>query len=194
MAYFPMSTMETEPSVIARGLCQCDPDLLDSLFVQYQHHLLRYLVYLSGDRELAKDLCQETWMRVLERGHQYNGKNQFRTWLYAIGRNLTIDHLRKKRHVSLDGLMENEGHSPFEPIDIRLTAWELMAQQEQADRISAALLSIPAKYREVVVLRFQEELALEQIASVVGVPLGTTKSRLSRGLDMLVEQLKGTWV
>lgn len=189
--YCFMNAMESETSVIARGLRRRDPDLLDRLIEQYQHRLLRYLIYLSGNRELAEDLFQETWIRVLERGHQYDGRHEFSTWLYAVARNLTIDYLRKKSPVSLDGLMENDEHAPFEPSDPRPMAWEVVQQHEQAERVSAALIGIPAEYRETVVLRFQEGLALEEIATVTGAPLGTVKSRLYRGLNMLMSRLKG---
>jgi RNA polymerase sigma-70 factor, ECF subfamily len=192
-AYYFVMGMESEASAIARGLRRRDPDLLDRLIEQYQHRLLRYLVYLVGNRELAEDLFQETWIRVLERGHQYDGRHQFSTWLYAVARNLAIDYLRKKSPVSLDALMEDsiEAHAPLEPADTRPLAWEVVAHQEQAERISAALVSIPAEYRETVVLRFQEGLALEEIATVTGARLGTVKSRLYRGLNMLMSRLKG---
>jgi RNA polymerase sigma-70 factor (ECF subfamily) len=184
--------MESENTLIARGLSRRDPDLLDHLIEHYQHRLLRYLVYLSGNRELAEDLFQETWIRVLERGHQYNGRQEFSTWLYAVARNLTIDYLRKKSPVSLDGLMEDERHATFEPADTRPSAWDLVAQHEQGELISAALIGIPAEYREAIVLRFHDGLALEEIAAVTGAPLGTVKSRLYRGLNMLMRQLEGT--
>ena len=193
--YFFVNGMESEASEIARGLRRRDPDVLDRLIEQYQHRLLRYLVYLAGNRELAEDLFQETWIRVLERGHQYDGKHEFSTWLYAVARNLTIDYLRKKSPVSLDGIMDgmtdDERHASLEPADTRPLAWEVVQQHEQAERVSAALLSIPAEYRETVVLRFQEGLALEEIATVTGTRLGTVKSRLYRGLDMLMSRLKG---
>lgn len=186
-----IEAMESEPSTIARGLRRRDPDLLDRLIEQYQHRLLRYLVYLAGNRDLAEDLFQETWIRVLERGHQYDGKHEFGTWLYTVARNLTIDYLRKKRLVSLDRLLEDEEHAPPEPLDTRPLAWEIVAQHEQAEHISAALVSIPVEYRETVVLRFQEGLALEEIAMVTGAKLGTVKSRLYRGLNLLMSRLKG---
>jgi RNA polymerase sigma-70 factor (ECF subfamily) len=187
-----MNAMESEASAIARGLRRHDPELLDRLIEQYQHRLLRYLIHLSGNRELAEDLFQETWIRVLERGHQYDGKHEFSTWLYAVARNLTLDYLRKKRPLSLDGLMEDEAHASLEPADSRPPAWEVVQQHEQAERISAALISIPVEYRETVVLRFQEGLTLDEIATVTGAPLGTVKSRLYRGLNLLLSRLKGT--
>jgi RNA polymerase sigma-70 factor, ECF subfamily len=193
-AYYFVNGMESEASVIARGLRRRDPDLLDRLIEQYQHRLLRYLLYLSGNRDLAEDLFQETWVRVMERGHQYDGRHEFSTWLYAVARNLTIDYLRKMSPVSLNGLMEDEEHAPLEPVDNQPSAWEVVAQHEQAERIRAALVSIPAEYREAVVLRFQEGMALEEIARVTTAPLGTVKSRLYRGLNMLMSRLKGAQV
>jgi RNA polymerase sigma-70 factor, ECF subfamily len=191
IAYCFLNTMESETSAISRGLRRRDPDLLDRLIEQYQHRLLRYLAYLSGNRELAEDLFQETWVRVLERGHQYDGRHEFSTWLYAVARNLTIDYLRKKSPLSLDGLMEDEEHAPLEPADTRPMAWEVVQQHEQAVHINAALVGIPAEYREAVVLRFHDELTLEEIAAVTGAPLGTVKSRLYRGLNMLMARLGG---
>jgi RNA polymerase sigma-70 factor, ECF subfamily len=190
-AYFFVMGIESETGAIARGLRRRDPDLLDHLIEQYQHRLLRYLIYLAGNRELAQDLFQETWIRVLERGHLYDGKHDFCTWLYAVARNLTIDYLRKKNPVSLDGLLEDEDHALPEPADARPGAWEVVAQHEQAARINAALVTIPAEYRETVVLRFQEGMSLEEIATVTGARLGTVKSRLYRGLNLLMSQLKG---
>jgi len=190
--YCFLNVMETEASAIARGLRRRDPELLDRLIEQYQHRLLRYLVYLSGNRELAEDLFQETWIRVLERGHQYDGKHEFSTWLYAVARNMTIDYLRKKSPLSLDGLMEDEDHAPLEPVDTRPIGWEVVQQREQADRINAALVSIPAEYREAVVLRFQEGLALDEIATLTQAPLGTVKSRLYRGMNLLMGLLERT--
>jgi hypothetical protein len=69
--------MEQESLEIARGLKHRDPDLLDRLIERYQYRLLRYLISLVGRRETAEDLFQETWIRVLEKGKQYNGKTKF---------------------------------------------------------------------------------------------------------------------
>ncbi len=192
-ALYFVNGMESETSAIARGLRRRDPDLLDRLIEQYQHRLLRYLTYLTGHRELAEDLFQETWIRVLERGHQYDGKHEFSTWLFSVARHLTIDSMRKKNPVSLDGLLDNEEEkrAPLDPVDIRPSALEIIAQHEHAERINAALVCIPAEYREAVVLRFQEGLTLDEISAVTGAPLGTIKSRLYRGLNLLMPLLKG---
>jgi len=192
-AFYFESSMAQESTEIARGLRRRDPDLLDRLIEQYQHRLLRYLVYLTGRRELAEDLFQETWIRVLERGHQFNDKYAFSTWLFAVARNLAIDHMRRKLPASLDGLMDDkEDAAPYDvPETGRASAFDLTLQREQGEHIAAGMQHLPAEYREALVLRFQEGMSLEEIASVARVPLGTVKSRIYRGLSALEPWLKG---
>ena len=100
------SRSQRENAAIARGLKNQDTELLDHLIELYQHRLLRYLLFLTGKREVAEDLFQETWMRVLLRGGQYNGKARFDTWLFTIARNLVIDLSRKRTMASLDEMSE----------------------------------------------------------------------------------------
>src|SRR5437660_3468614 len=98
--------VQSENAAIAHGLKRQNPELLDQLIELYQHRLLRYLLFLTGKREVAEDLFQETWMRVLLRGAQYNGKARFDTWLFTIARNLVIDLSRKRTMASLDEMGE----------------------------------------------------------------------------------------
>ena len=188
--HFTATWMTDERAEIARGLRRRDPSVLDRLIEQYQHRLFRYLVYLAGNRALAEDLFQETWLRVLERGRQYDGKSPFETWLFAIARHLLIDTLRRKSPASLDALLDpGEGAAPLEPPATDPSAYELLAGREQQAYVAAAVAGVPAVYREVLMLRFQEDLKLEEISAVVGAPLATVKSRLYRGLSALKQQL-----
>src|SRR5580692_8235071 len=147
-----------ENLAIATGLKQQEAGLLDHLIVRYQHRLLRYLLYLTGSRELAEDLFQEVWMRVLVRGGQFNGKARFETWLFTIARNLVIDYRRKRTMSSLDELIEtgNDDDRPmtFEVVDQQPTPFESFANIEDREQIAAALLQLDTLYREVLVLRF----------------------------------------
>jgi len=192
-AFYFDSSMAQESTEIARGLRRKDPDLLDRLIEQYQHRLLRYLIYLTGRRELAEDLFQETWIRVLERGHQFNDKFAFSTWLFAVARNLAIDHMRRKQPASLDGLMSDDNDEvPFDvPATGQPSAFDMSLRREQTEYIAAGMLHIPAEYREALVLRFQEGMSLDEIATVARVPLGTVKSRIYRGLSALEPWLRG---
>ncbi len=189
--YF-VSAMADENTEIARGLRRRDPDLLDHLIEKYQHRLLRYLLYLTGRREMAEDFFQETWIRVLERGSQYDGRHEFSTWLFTISRNLVIDDLRRKRPASLDSLADEEAGAPFDlPATGQPSAFDATVQREQNQQISAGMQHIAAEYRESLLLRFQEGMSLEEIATVTGAPLGTVKSRIYRGLTALEPWVKG---
>ena len=189
--YF-VNAMAAENTEIARGLRRRDSDLLDQLIEKYQHRLLRYLLHLTGRRELAEDFFQETWIRVLERGSQYDGRHEFSAWLFTIARNLVIDHLRRKRPASLDSLAGGDDAIPSDiPATGQLSAFDATVQREQKEQISAGMQHIAVEYRETLVLRFQEGMSLEEIATLTGTPLGTVKSRIYRGLSALEPWVKG---
>jgi RNA polymerase sigma-70 factor (ECF subfamily) len=182
--------MTDDTQSLADGLHRHDPDLLDRLIERYQQRLYRYLLFLTGNTALAEDLFQETWIRVLERGHQYNAKSKFESWLFAIARNLVIDVSRRKKIASLEDLGDSESSQPFElPDEHSISPLQLLVSRESKQTVQLSLLKIPAYYREVLLLRFQEELSLEEISAVLATPISTVKSRLYRGLTVLKSAL-----
>ena len=185
-----------ESLAISAGLKRQDAGLLDELIVRYQHRLLRYLLYLTGNREMAEDLFQEVWMRVLVRGAQFNGQARFDTWLFTIARNLMIDQRRKRTMASLDEFFEGKSDDDrpmsFEIADGEPTPFDRFSNLEDRERIAGALMELDTLYREVLVLRFHEELSLEEIAKVTRAPLSTVKSRLYRGMAAIKPKLERT--
>src|ERR1017187_3948032 len=183
-----------ESLAVSAGLKRQEAGLLDELIVRYQHRLLRYLLYLTGNREMAEDLFQEVWMRVLVRGAQFNGKARFDTWLFAIARNLVIDLRRKKTMSSLDELFEGGGEDDrpmnFEVAGDGPSPFVRFANLEDRERIAGALMKLDTLYREVLVLRFHEDLSLEEISKVTRSPLSTVKSRLYRGMASIKPHLE----
>ena len=182
--------IERENAAIARGLKRQDPELLDQLIETYQHRLMRYLMFLTSKREVAEDLFQEVWIRVLRRGSQYNGKARFDTWIFTIARNLVIDLSRKRTMASLDEMREGgEDERPFEIVQDSPSPLEQFQFRENAAELATVMLTLDTSYREVLTLRFHEEMSLEEIALVTRAPLSTVKSRLYRGLAALKPQL-----
>jgi RNA polymerase sigma-70 factor (ECF subfamily) len=184
MAMAFSGVVESEPRSIARALRRRDPEFIDRLVSQYHYRLLRYLVYLTGRREQAEDLVQETWIRVIERGAQYNGRSRFEPWLFSIARNLALDDLRRSKPAPDAGLSQIAAPDVCSP-------FATAAKSEDAARMAAALQSLEPIYREALLLRFQEELSLEEIAAVAVAPVSTISSRIQRGLAILRASLEG---
>jgi len=187
-----LAATESEPERIARGLRQRDVALLQALVQEYQYRLVRYFIFLLGTRDAVDDLVQETWLRVLERGRSYDGESRFEPWLFAIARNLAIDHTRKRRLFSLDS-NDDEEHGPVSssPVSMEASPFEQAARTEDARRVAESLQSLQPVIREALVLRFQEELSLQEISHVVGASVSTVSSRIYRGLAALRQQMDG---
>jgi RNA polymerase sigma-70 factor (ECF subfamily) len=119
----------------------------------------------------------------------YNPARSFEAWLFSVAHNLAIDYLRKSRPESLDeslpsGQARADGLAQSAP-----DALECLLEWERAEAVAAALRHLPAIHREVLTLRFEEDLKLEQMAEIVQIPLSTVKSRLRRALDGLRDSL-----
>lgn len=191
-------TVSTETQQIARGLRERDIALLHALVEQYQYRLVRYLIYFTGRRDAVDDLVQETWLRVLERGASYNGQSPFAPWLFTIARNLAVDTLRKRRIFSLDSNDVDDADAPGVNISYgdalasnAPSPFEQAARTEDAQLLAASLETLPPAVREALVLRFQEDLSLDQIAAIAGASVSTVSSRIYRGLATLRTHMEG---
>jgi RNA polymerase sigma-70 factor, ECF subfamily len=146
-----------------------------------------------GRRDHVEDFVQETWLRVLERGNRYDGRLRFEPWLFAIARHLAIDHLRKRTDLSLATGASPDINALSDPPARNVPSpFEIAARMEDAPSLSASLRSLDPIYREALLLRFQEEMSLKEIANIVGAPVTTISSRIYRGLEVLRPKFKGT--
>lgn len=141
-------------------------------------HLRRFARALSGDAALADDLVQDCVERALNKSHLYDPARPLRAWLYAVLRNLFISGLRRDGRSNIvktvDDLQDGEDAVP----------------PGQEDRLSASLVAealnrLPPQQREVIVLVGLEEMSYRDVAEIVGVPIGTVMSRLSRAREAL---------
>ena len=174
-------------SDVAR-LWRGDLDALLALISRYQNRLYRYLLRLVREPAEAEDLFQQVWLRVAERIRAFDPNRNFDAWLFTLARNLAIDHLRRIRPESLDEpVSENAsaGTAGERLVSKEPPPIDRVLERERASRLTAALVGLPVVYREVLSLRFEEEMKLEEIAQVLGTPLSTVKSRLRRSLEQL---------
>jgi RNA polymerase sigma-70 factor (ECF subfamily) len=183
------ASMESETQRIALGLRQGDVVVLEALVEQYQYRLVRYLVSLLGRRDGVDDFVQETWLRVLERGGSYDGQSRFEPWLFRVARNIALDAMRKRPKFSLDS-NEADGVRSW-PASRESSPYTLAARTQDAERLAHSLQTLEPVYREAIVLRFQEDLSLQEISVIVGAPVSTVASRIYRGLATLRPQFEG---
>jgi RNA polymerase sigma-70 factor (ECF subfamily) len=175
------NTVDDAVARLKRG----DMDALTDVITRYQSRLYGYLVRMVQDPALADDLFQQTWLRVMEKIGSFNANSRFDSWLISVAHNLAIDHLRRQRSRSLDvpdedGATEGDRLQSAEPDPMA----ELL-DSERAQLIAAAMEELPVIHREVLTLRFETGMKLEEIAVVAAIPLSTVKSRLHRALDGL---------
>jgi len=181
--------MESDTERIAHGLRQKDVAVLETLVKQYQYRLVRYLVSLLGRRDGVDDMVQETWLRVLERGESYDGRSRFEPWLFRVARNVALDAMRKRPMFSLDSNEEDVVRSS--PASSEPSPYTLAARTQDAERLAHSLQTLEPAFREALMLRFQEDLSLQEISAIVGAPVSTVASRIYRGLATLRPQFEG---
>ena len=157
---------------------------LAGLMGRHQDRLFRYLLRLAGDEAVAEDLFQQTWLQVAERIGRYDRSRPFAPWLFAVARNLALDHLRRRRPESLD-----EQPEPEAPATPDADPFARAVARQQGARLADAVAGLAPLDREVLSLRFEEDLALPELAARLAVPLPTAKARLYRALARLRERL-----
>jgi RNA polymerase sigma-70 factor (ECF subfamily) len=183
--------MERGAQQIARNLRRKDVAFLQTLVEQYQYRLVRYLIYLLGRRDGVDDLVQETWLRVLERGSSYDGHSRFEPWLFRIARNLAFDDLRKRPTFSPDSAQSEDcDPAALSPASTAPSPFLLAARSEDAQRLAHSMQTLDPACREALVLRFQEDLSLQEISIIADAPVSTVASRIYRALATLRTQLE----
>ena len=160
---------------------------LTGLMGRHQDRLFRYLLRLVGDKAVAEDTFQQTWVRVAERIGRYDTSRPFAPWLFTVARNLALDHLRRRRPESLDDMDE-----PSAPAGAEGDPLARAVARQQSARLANAVAGLAPLDREVLSLRFEEDLALPQLAQTLGVPVPTAKARLYRALARLRGRMLAT--
>lgn len=165
----------------------------ESLVNRYQRTVYHVIFKIVKEKEEAKDLMQETFLKAYSSISTYKSQYRFTTWLYRIAVNNAIDYLRKKKlaTLSLDQKIETKyGKLSFEPKDWTYNPEiELLAKKKRFS-IEKAIEALPKKYREVILYRHKKERSYQEISEILGIPVGTVKARIFRGRELLKKKLK----
>jgi RNA polymerase sigma-70 factor, ECF subfamily len=179
----PRSNESFDWGVIAR--CQQgDRDALRTLFEAYKDRVYSIAMYsLGGDEQLASDVTQQVFIKLMTRISQFRGDSEFATWLYRLVVNTCRDEQRKQRRwVPL-------ADSVFMTATVKQSQTGQYASKELARQVQRALGELKPKLRWPILLRYVEGLSYEEIGKVLGCSKGTVASRLNRGHNALGRKL-----
>jgi RNA polymerase sigma-70 factor (ECF subfamily) len=172
-----------------------DENAFAEIVARYRNPLTNYLFRFLNDYEEAVDLAQETFVRVYFAIDRYHTQYAFSTYVYRIATNLAISELRRRKRrrlMSLTGLFQADEDSEveYQPADKAALQDAQIVDNERDRTIARAIAALPEKYRVPIILRDIEGKSYDEVAEIMGLGLGTTKSRISRGRGLLREKLE----
>jgi len=173
-----------------------DKTAFGELVRRYGDSVLGYLTKMTGSRERAEDLFQETFKRVHEKAHTLRG-NHFKPWLFTIATNVAIDGMRRRRRLQVvslnqkldcaDGRCEELGAVAV--ADNRCEPSQEAIRTEQKEQVRQAIESLPANQRATLVLAYYQQLSYREVAEALGCSIGTVKAQMYRALKTLAQRL-----
>jgi len=159
----------------------------EELYTRHRGPLFRFMLHQVREHGTAEELYQDVWQRVITARQRYAPEAKFSTWLFQIAHNRLTDHWRAQQHrppAPSDAEERTQREADPQTPERQLSAFE------ERRRLQLALEELPAEQREVVLLRLEQELSLEQIGEITGVGRETVKSRLRYAMDKLREKLR----
>jgi len=165
-----------------------DQSAFEDVVLIYQH-----CYRMVGDAYEAEDLAQEAFIRAYVNIHSFDDNRKFSTWLFRIATNLSIDRLRKKKpdyHLDAE-IRGTDGLNMYTQLSSDETLPEdEVTRLELKNNIHKKILSLSPIYRSIIILRYLEEFSLKEISEILDIPLGTVKTRIHRGREVLRKKLR----
>ena len=185
--------METVVKKRIKQVLKGDQNAFGEIVELYKDKVFQLSFRMLGNRHEAEDIAQEAFIRAYVNIQSFNMNLKFSTWLYRIATNLCIDRIRKKKpDYYLDAeVAGTEGLTMYShiPSDTALPEDDVESLELQ-ESIQKEISKLPDKYRSVIVLKYIEEMSLNEISEILDIPLGTVKTRIHRGREALRKQLR----
>jgi RNA polymerase sigma-70 factor, ECF subfamily len=176
-----VTTAAQDAQLLARVL-DGDHDAFNEIMRHHEDRVFSVCLRIMGNRELALDATQETFLTAFRKAGQFQGNSALGTWIYRIAVNTCYDQLRRQKRRRVDPLPDH-----VDPADHG--AVEAVESAGLRPEIQRALASLSEDYRAAVILSDIEGLGLPEVAAILGIPVGTVKSRVFRGRRLLAQQL-----
>lgn len=166
-----------------------DVSAMDRLVDRHAATVFAFVFRFVGDRELAEDLTQEVWLKLLRRPEGFDGRAKLTTWLFAVARNTCLDHLRRQRRRVNESASGGDGLDALP--DPGPEVLDQVAERELGRLVTEAVDALPDEQREVFLLRERTPLSFQEIADALELPRDTVKSRMRYALERIRRYVLG---
>jgi len=187
--------MEDTDKSLVEAHCRGDRKAFAELVRRYGASILGYLTKITGSRDTAEDLFQETFIRVHQKAHTIRGKN-FRPWLFRVATNTAMDGLRRRRRLKMVSLNEPLDNQSSEQPELTCAVGtdgcepcNDAVMSEHREKVRRAIDLLPKRQRATLVLAYYQQLTYREVAQVLGCSLGTVKIQMYRALRTLAARL-----
>jgi RNA polymerase sigma-70 factor (ECF subfamily) len=168
-----------------------DKEAFAELYRRRQRDVYRFALHMSGARDMAEDVTQEVFMVLMRNGSSYDEtRGSVNAFLLGIARNYVLRRLKQERSFVMIGQSGSEELSASNDVTSPGDHLDVLARNEEIRSVQKAVLSLPAHYREVLVLCELQDMSYAEAAGVLGCAIGTVRSRLNRARTMLMEKLR----
>ncbi len=174
----PVNKLDKKERELIARFKENDANAFDCLFEEYKDMILRVAHSLVGEREMAKDISQEVFIRIHRHLGKFAGRSTLRTWIYRITVNTAKRHVRKRSFLPFfDAILKRPDHRP-DPL-------EIAQQKEEASLLSKAISRLPFNQKQAFILKNREGLRYSDIAEILDTKIGTVKTWVNRATNNL---------
>ncbi|TAK95832.1 RNA polymerase sigma factor [Patescibacteria group bacterium] len=176
---------EIDKQLVKRYL-EGDESAFPELLQRHLKSVYNFLYHIVHDQSALDDLTQETFVKAWKNLKRFDQSKKFRTWLFTIAKNTAFDYLKKKKSIPFSNFLDAEGYSKLEQIsDEALLSDELLALAGDKANLEKELQQISEHYRAILLMHYQDDLSLNEVAAILGKPYNTVKSSHARALASL---------
>ncbi len=181
----------TDQDLLKSFADRADVDSLDAFIHRYHDSLLRFISKFLGDRDVAHDVVQETFLQVAEKPRKLLGVENCHNWLLRVARNLSVDHLRRKRtahkHAEAVGFHKARAR---ESLDDGTAPEQSLERAETRERVQQEIARLKPRYRELLLLKVVEEKSYKEIAAITGLTATNVGYLLHQAMKVLSERIE----
>jgi len=177
--------LKTVETVVDMEIQTIESDDFDWIVQQYQKRIYRVLLFMVKDADTAENLTQDCFLRAFRQRESFRGESSLATWLVSIAVNLAHDYRRNRRWAFWRRLKQTDQIEKIPVLDMQPTPEQAVLEKELLAEVQAAVDKLSERQRTVFLLRFIEDMSLDEIAGVMDMPTGTVKTHLFRAVTSI---------